>query len=128
MKTMTINRSYDLSVYATSVFGSGHFYGAKLLGIYGYDMVKKFDNIDARQKQVYPYLPENTPSDHTKYTYYHFKVKGKDIYLATEWIVPKSIKEGEGETYRITLKNVTPTEVAIVRDQLRVLGLDFEIN
>lgn len=124
---LKINNYYDISTFASPVLGSTH-KNVRLLGILNYDNALKLDNIEAKQKQVYPYLPDGTPRDHRRYTYYHFQKGGKDIILADYWIVPNSIKEVDGETYVITLRNVNSTEVAAIRDQLRLLNIQFEIE
>lgn len=124
---MKINNFYELSTFASPVLGSTY-KGLRLLGILSYENAIKLDNIEAKQKQVFPYLPEGTPRDHTLYTYYHFIRDNKSIILADYWIVPDSIKETGGEIYTITLRNVNSTEIALIRDQLRLLDIDFTID
>lgn len=124
---MKINNLYDLSAFAAPVLGST-FKALKLIGILNYDSAIKLDNIESKQKQIYPYLPDGTPRDHKKYTYYHFQKAGRDIVLADYWIVPNSIKEVEGETYVITVRNVSANEIGIIRDQMRLLNFDFTIE
>ncbi len=124
---MDLYKHYNLSVYAGPVLGSSYT-NAKLLSILDYSIALKFDNVELRQKQVRPYLPQGTPTDHTKYTYYLFSYKDKTIVLAEEWIVPASIQETTGVNYSLTLNNITPTMFGIVRDQLRVLGVTYTVN
>lgn len=127
MTVMKVNNFYDLSTFASPVLGSTY-KGLRLMGILSYENAIKLDNIEAKQKQVYPYLPEGTPRDHTQYTYYHFVRGGKSIILADYWIVPNSISEAGGEIYTIRLMNVNSTEVALIRDQLRLLDIEFTIE
>lgn len=127
MSTLNISRYYNLSVFANSVLGSSY-RGAKLVSILDYSTAVKFASIDLINKQVYPYLPPGTLKDHTKYTYYLFKHQGKDIILADCWIVPGSVEESEGVNYTLTLSNITDRELSTIRDQLRLLGITFEIT
>lgn len=126
MTTLTINNHYNFSLYANSVLGSSY-KGYRLSSILDYNTAVKFGNIDLLQRQVYPYLPPGTPKDHTKYSYLLFQLEDKVIVLAQEWIIPSSIEQTVGRDYTITLKNVTPEKVMIIRDQLRLLGITFDI-
>lgn len=127
MSELQISKYYNISVFANSILGS-NFRNVKLSSVLDYQTALKFGSIDLLHKQIYPYLPPDTPVDNTKYTYYLFQVRGKQIVLADYWIVPGSIVETEGAEYTFKLKNVTSHQVAIVRDQLRLLGIQFEIS
>ena len=126
MTTMNINKHYNFSVYANSVLGTSYT-NTKLVSILDYHTALKFANVELQHRQVYPYLPPNTPSDHTKYTYYLFQHNGKNIVLADVWIMASSVEETQGLNYTLQLNNVTTAELAIVRDQLRLLGISFSI-
>lgn len=127
MTELKISKHYNLSVFANSILGSTYA-NVKLLSILGYETALKFASIDLLHKQVYPYLPPGTPADHTEYTYYMFESQGKTIILADYWIVPGSVEETEGVNYTIKLNNITAQELSVVRDQLRLLGLNFSIS
>lgn len=124
---MKIKHTYDLSLHVESVLGSG-FRGAELIAIMSYSMACKFDCIDNKQKQVAPYLPDETPRDHRKYTYYQFKYRGEEIIIADYWIVPDSVKLSKGETYQITISNTSSTKINEIIAQLRLQGLEFEVE
>lgn len=126
MSTLVINNHYNFSLYANSVLGSSY-KGFRLSSILDYNVAVKFGNIDLLHRQVYPYLPPGTPKDHTKYTYFLFQSDNKQLVVAQEWIIPSSIEQTVGRDYTITIRNSTDTQVAIVRDQLRLLGLTFDI-
>jgi len=126
MATLSINKYYEFSLYPNTVIGI-NFKNAKLTAILDYKKAIKFANIDLYQKQIYPYLPPNTPSNHRNYTYYLFEVNGKDVVIADTWIIPTSIVESQSASYILKLNNISETQLAIVRDQLRVLGINFEI-
>lgn len=126
MLNLTINNHYNFSLYANSVLGSSY-KGLRLSSILDYSVAVKFGNISLLHKQVYPYLPPGTPKDLTKYTYFLFKDGDKQIVIAEEWIIPSSVEQTVGKDYTIVLKNTTTEKVAIIRDQLRLLGISFDI-
>lgn len=126
MSALTINNNYNLSLYANSVLGSTY-KGLRLKSILDYSVAVKFGNIDLLQRQVFPYLPPGTPTDHTKYTYCLFQNGDKQLVVAQEWIIPGSVEQTDGKDYTIVLKNTTSERVAIIRDQLRLLGVAFDI-
>lgn len=127
MTTLSINKHYNFSVYANSVLGTSY-KNTKLLSILDYNTALKFSNIELQQRQVFPYLPPNTLADHTKYSYYLFLHNGKEVVIADTWIVPSSVEETEGLNYTLQLNNVSTTQLAVVRDQLRLLGIQFTIS
>ena len=124
--SLSINNHYNFSLYANSVLGSSY-KGLRLSSILDYSTAVKFGNIDLLQKQIYPYLPPGTPKDATKYSYLLFQKDDKPFVVAEEWIIPNSIEQTTGKDYTIVLRNTTVDKVAIVRDQLRLLGLTFDI-
>lgn len=121
-----INEYYSFSTYGNPVI-SNSYSGLKLGSILNYQTAIKFANIDLIQKQLYPYLPPGTESNHSKYTYLLFENNGKMEVIAEEWIIPNSVSQSEGKTYTLTLNNMSSTKMAIVRDQLRLLGISFNI-
>lgn len=126
MTTLTINKHYNFSVYANSILGTTY-KNTKLVSILDYTTALKFGNIELLHRQIYPYLPPNTLADHTKYTYYLFQYNGKTIVIADVWILQNSIEETEGLNYTLKLNNITSTQLTIIRDQLRLLGIAFDI-
>lgn len=126
MTTLTINKHYNFSVYANSILGTAY-KNTKLVSILDYTTALKFGNIELLHRQIYPYLPPNTLADHTKYTYFLFQYNGKTIVIADVWILQNSIEETEGLNYTLKLNNITSTQLTIIRDQLRLLGIAFDI-
>ena len=126
MTTLTINKHYNFSVYANSILGTAY-KNTKLVSILDYTTALKFGNIELLHRQIYPYLPPNTLADHTKYTYYLFQYNGKTIVIANVWILQNSIEETEGLNYTLKLNNITSTQLTIIRDQLILLGIAFDI-
>ena len=127
MVDLKISGLYNLSVFANSILGS-NYQNVKLSSILDYSTALRFESIDLLHKQIFPYLPPGTPSDHTKYTYFLFQHKDKTIVLAEHWIIPGSVQLTEGATHTLKLNNVTQQQLTIVRDQLRLLGISFESN
>lgn len=127
MSSLNINSHYDFSVYANSVLGVSY-QNARLVSILDYHTALKFDNIVLLHRQVYPYLPEGTLEDLTRYTYYLFKVGDKSVVLADVWVVADSVELSSGVNHTVTLMNVTSGQLSIIRDQLRLLGVSFSID
>ena len=123
---LSTNKYYNFSVYANSVLGTVY-RNAKLISTLDYRKAMKEAKIELLQRQIYPYLPPGTPSDHTKYTYYVFEYNGKEVTLADVWIEQASIEETEGLNYTLKLNNISSSQLATVRDQLRLLGISFDI-
>lgn len=123
---LSLNKYYNFSVYANSVLGSSY-KNAKLVSILDYNTALKFANIELLHRQVYPYLPPGTIADLTKYSYYLFKYNDKDVVLADVWIEQASIEETQGLNYTLRLNNITSPQLATIRDQLRLLGVSFDI-
>ena len=126
MAGFSINKYYNFSVYANAILGTSY-KNIKLVSILDYTTALKFSNIELQQRQIYPYLPPNTLSNHIDYTYYLFKYNDRDIVLADAWIIQSSIEETAGLNYTLKLNNITSAQLAIIRDQLRLLGISFNI-
>lgn len=123
---LTVNNHYNFSLYANSVLG--HSYrNARLTSILDYNTALKFGNVELIHRQVFPYLPPGSPSDNTKYTYYVFDHNGNTIIIAEEWIVTSSIELASGRDATFKLYNVSSDQISIVRDQLLLLGISFDI-
>ncbi len=126
MAALEINRYYNFSVYANSILGTSY-RGAKLICVLDYRTALKFGNVQLRHRQVFPYLPPGTPSDPTKYTYYLFSYNGVETVLANVWILDESVEETSGMNFTLKLNNISDRQLSIVRDQLRLLGISFDI-
>lgn len=127
MSALLINNHYDFSVYANSILGASYT-NARLVSILDYHTAMKFENVVLLHRQIYPYLPAGTSEDQTRYTYYLFKVNGRDVVLADVWIVTGSIVSSSGSSYTLKLMNVSSGQLAIVRDQLRLMGISFLVD
>lgn len=121
-----LNESYQFSTYTNPVIANSY-KGVKLISILDYKRAMLFGNLDLQQRQIYPYLPPGTPSDHTKYTYLLFDNDGQKHVVAEEWVILNSVLKTEGMSKTIQLENVTSAQVALIRDQLRLLGISYSI-
>lgn len=126
MLNATINNHYDFLVYANSILGVSY-QNARLVSILDYQTALKFENVVLMNRQVFPYLPEGTLEDLTRYTYYLFKVGETSVILADVWIVADSLVLSTGSSHTLTLMNVSTGQLSIVRNQLRLLGISFTV-
>lgn len=118
---------YEFSVYANSILGS-NFKGAKLVDILSFESANEKEAIAHKSAQVYPNLPKGSPSDPTRYIYYRFELNGEYFILADLWIISDTIRSVEGLDYTLTLKDITPDDVAMITAQLNLMGIDFTIQ
>lgn len=126
MQTLTVGHHYDFSVHANSTLGASY-KNVRLISILDYQTALRFSNIPLQHRHIYPYLPEGTVQDPTKYTYYLFRNStGKETVIADVWIIDTTIVQTAGVDQTLVLRNVTSGQVAIVRDQLRLLGISFD--
>lgn len=125
---LKVNSYYDFVVHGSSILGA-NFRNALLKAELSYETAIRLDpSIYAISKQVYPHLPDGSPRDPKKYIFYEFRVDGRDVILANDWIVAGSIIPTNGRTYTITLTAATEVDVMRLRNQLSLLGLNFTIE
>ena len=126
MQTLTVGSHYDFSVYANSTLGASY-KNARLVSILDYQTALRFSNIVLQHRHIYPYLPSGTPSDATRYTYYLFRTtSGQEVVLADVWIIDATIVQTTAMDQTLVLRNISSAQSAIVRDQLRLLGISFD--
>ena len=124
----SIGNYYDFSVYANSVLGA-NFTSARCTSIMDYDTALKFANIELIQKQILPYIPIGSLTDQKQYTYYLFKLKdGRNIVVADTWVIASSVQLVQSSTYTLKLYDVSTTQLNIIRDQLNLMGISFDIS
>ncbi len=128
MTTPQINSFYNVGLYPNPVVGSSY-KNLKLKAILDYYSALKYANVELLGKQIYPYLPDGTLRDRTKYTYYLFEdVYGKNIVLAHPWITPGGLVQTSGMNYTIDIYNVDTTTLTNLQTQLRLLGITYNIR
>ena len=126
MSSLNLNNFYSFSLYPNTVIGNS-FTNAKLVAILDYNNALKYGNIELFQNQIVPYLPPGTSLNNTLYTYYLFDIDGKKIIVADSWIILNSISQTTGLNYTIRLNNITSQQYTTIRDQLRLLGVSFDL-
>ena len=126
MPSLSLNKHYNFSLYDNSVLGKTY-RNAKLKSILDYHTALKFSDVELLNKQIYPYLPSGTNNNPLISTFYLFNVNGKDIVIADIWIIESSIEETSGMNYTIRLNNISNAQYTTIRDQLRLLGISFDI-
>lgn len=123
---MDINKYYNFDVYANAILGT-RYENARVIGVVDYKVAGKYDNIYIKNKNIYPYLPPGTPSDYTTYKYYIINYKGKEIVIAEEWIVISSITQTTVADVTLTLRETTTEQLDLLKTQLRLMGISFDI-
>ena len=128
MALFDIGKYYNFSVYANTVIGM-NITSARLVSIMDYTTALKFGNIVLTHAQVLPYLPSGSLTDQTKYTYYLFTLKdGNNIIVADTWIIPNSVIPVTTTTNTLILYDVNPLQLGVIRDQLRLMGISFDLS
>ena len=126
MSNLNLNNFYSFSLYPNTVLGNS-FSNAKLVAILDYNNALKYGNIELFQNQIAPYLPPGTSLNNVLYTYYLFEIDNKKIIVADAWLMPNSILQTNGLNYVIKLNNITAQQYTTIRDQLRLLGVSFDL-
>lgn len=124
---LVVNGFHNFSLYPNTILGT-QFKNAQLLGEINHELAMRIVDVNQLHEQFYRNLPEGTPSDNTRYSYYHFRVKGVDYVIADVWIVPGTPELTKGESYIIELENVERHQVTRIREQLTLLGITFTIK
>lgn len=125
--TLSVNNFYNFSLHTNPVLGITYL-NARLVGVLDYQSALKLSNVVLLHRQIYPYLPAGTVEDQSKYTYYHFIVGGKSVVLADVWLIDSSVELSTGSIYTVRLMNITTAQAAVIRDQLRLLGVVFSME
>ncbi|MEM5877740.1 MAG: hypothetical protein QXF12_02550 [Candidatus Aenigmatarchaeota archaeon] len=123
---LVVGNIYNFNVYPNTVLGF-RFLGYKLSSIMDFNTANKFANILNLHNIIYPYLPSGTPSNYMNYTYYMFVKNDRRVVVADAWIIPSSIEVTNEIETLIKLKNVNSTMLNVITEQLRVLGVSFEL-
>lgn len=124
---MDINSFYDFSVYGNSILGSSY-RNARLMATLDYHTAKKFSTVDYTHRQIKPYLPESTPKDISKFTFYLFRYKERDVVVAREWIDIITIELVQQRNVTIDLMGISDTKKDIVLRQLGLLGITYKVR
>lgn len=118
---LEIGKSYDFTLYATSVLGAGY-NNAKVLGIMDYDSAKGIQDITPLHIQAYPQFPSGTPRNAKDLVYVKIKTTMNELrVIAMDWIssVPVLVT---AQVARVTISQISSSDVAIIRDLLTING------
>lgn len=126
---LDIGKSYDFTLHASGVLGTG-FSNAKVLGIMDYDSAKVIQDITPLHIQAYPDLPTGTPRNAKELLYVKIKtILGEVRIIAMDWISSQPV-EVITQTIRVTIGNVSSSDVNVIRNILLVNGysnLDIQV-
>lgn len=125
---LEIGKSYDFTLYASGVLGTG-FNNAKVLGVMDYDSAKGVQDITPLHIQAYPDLPTGTPRDASKLIYVKIATLQGDIrVIAMDWISSEPVVVTT-QTAIVTISQISSSDVAIIRNILTINGYpNIEIN
>lgn len=127
--SLDIGKSYDFTMYATGVLGSG-FKNSKVLGIMDYDSAKAIQDITPLHIQAYPQLPNGTPRNAKDLLYVKIKTPmNEQRVIAMDWISSTPVLVTT-QVARVTISQISSSDVAIIRDLLTINGypnIDIEL-
>ena len=115
---------YSFDTLAPAILGS-QIINATMLGEISYDIAVKLErgNLDLKYRQIYPALPQGTPDDPKKATYFIFKTEnGETIILCDYWLNKSTIREISGVNINISFVNLNQESVEDIRQLLVASG------
>lgn len=126
---LDIGKSYDFTLYATGVLGSG-FKNSKVLGIMDFDSAKSIQDITPLHIQAYPQLPSGTPRNAKDLIYVKIKTPMNELrVIAMDWISSEPVLVTT-QVVRVTISQISSSDVAVIRDLLTINGypnIDIEL-
>lgn len=129
--TFTILKKYNFDTYAPSILGSTHRHlTLKLMCDYTYASTLR--DVESTHKAILSYLPQGTIRDYRHLTYLIFETSNREtLVLAKEWLRSDSIEQVLANSITVTLSNVVPTDVSLLREILAQNGFnhfDIQVN
>jgi len=123
MMPFETNKNYSFNTRAPAILGPSYT-NVRVSAILDYQTALMLDNVEAKQRSVYPYLASlNIPDRPDQYTYILFVDSEKNKHvIALEWIDISSINETYGISINVTLNNVAFSDVSLIRETLISLG------
>lgn len=118
------NQSYSFDVYGTNVLGNDY-KNVLVIGIFNYQTALHFGDIDVRQVQVFPHLPQGTPNRPEEYEYLLVQTanKGQQI-LARQWINESTVVQVGNSKIVVTIEEAGTADVSDIRAALTQNGYD----
>jgi len=120
---LTLNTVVNLQVVTNSIIPY-QYINAKVTGPgISFALAKNYGtDIAALHAQLYPLLPQGTPTDPTQLAYYVFQIDTNIIVLAKDWIIPTSILVQTSRDLQYTITAVTPERQTFLNNLLKANG------
>lgn len=117
-----LGKIYTFNTNAPAILGTS-IKNAKLSAILDYDSARRYDEVLFKYRTIYPLLPTGTIDQPESCIYYKFKAEnGSDIILADQWINESTVELVDAIGLRITITDISITDISRIRDVLLALG------
>lgn len=118
---LEIGKSYNFTLYASGVLGTGY-QNAKVLGVMDYNSAKLVQDITPLHIQAYPDLPNATLRDASKLIYVKIStILGEIRVIAMDWISSVPV-EVTTQSAVVTISQISSADVSVIRNLLVVNG------
>lgn len=118
---LDIGNTYDFTLYGSAILGSGYS-AAKVVGLMDYSSAMQLQDVAALHSQVYPELPNGTPSDPSLLTYVKLVTSsGSVIVVALNWISTQPAQV-TASTVTVTIYNTSLTKLPEIQAMLNANG------
>ncbi len=124
LNEMTYGYTYDFSVYAIGVLGTGY-KNVKFICTLDMDSARYVNGFDpiSMHRNVYSSLPPGAIDDPSKYLYLKIQYPNGSYGVVGEpWIDASTIQLKSTATYEFTVEGVEPSEVDSILAQLAAIG------
>lgn len=107
-----VGSTYSFNIFPVALWGN-NFQNVVVQAVLDAGTVQQLGvDIQALNKQAYPFLPAGTPSDPTKYTYLKLLLpSGASVVLAVPWIDDTSVQLVTQQTIVATISNVSSQDL-----------------
>lgn len=118
-----LGSTVSFEVYPSAILGTG-FKRMKVMGILDADSARGWIDPESMHANVYSQLPDGTPDAFDEY--YYLKIKGPDGQIncvGLPWIIASSIEVHATNTVKLTIENVSQSDIERLRKALAANGL-----
>lgn len=121
--------TYSFEIYGSNLVTT-EFERCTVTGIVTARLARNTADIDALQALVRPSLPQNSPTDHNRYTYLIVELPTRQITaVAVEWIKQDTVRVVDGVGVVITTeRNLSTDDVERIRLMLASAGISAKIE
>lgn len=117
-----INTKYKFTTHAPAILGAT-FNSATLIGMMNFQSASREINVVAMQANIGPLLPQGSPQDYKKYTFYEFQFEnGSRIILAGAWIDMNTVTVVSNTALAIRINGAGDADISKIRTALVILG------